>query len=222
MNGKNKDRFLHFLELDMKSYRNSLDKLEEEPNRIGAHGAHSPFFPIYYRKNITWILEGLLEMGHDITQFEERIAEMDEELEAYINSHKEEFLNSLHEDLIKLIAKYKKYFTYFQEYKEYFRTSEKVSPLDKAYFLNREDGLLFHDGYEFDILISTRTYIEVLFEYLEGIYDLSQLKAKVQDMDIIFKRDLDDILKVLEIEKYYSYAPFSPDRYWWMHIDERD
>jgi len=221
MNKQEKERLIDSLERYVGYYRNSLNEMEENPNKVGSNGVRSPFFPIYYRKSMSWILDGLERTGLYATQFEEQVSKMDEELESYISSHKDEFFNCLYIDLKRLIRKYEEYFKDFQEEKEYFGTSENISPLDKEYFFNRDVGLFFLDGYEFDILISIRTFIEILLEYLDGIYDLNELKNKVQEMDIIFKRDLNDILKILMIEKYYSFAPFSPDRYWWLHIDER-
>jgi hypothetical protein len=214
----NKEQLLILLEQNIEYYETSLNKMKEDPDEVGPYGPHSPFYPIYGRKIIAWLFEFLEKMGLHITPFEERIAEMDEEFEVYINNHKEEVLNSLYVDLIKLIDNYEAHFTDFQNKKDYFITSEAVSPLYKEYFGSRKIGLYFMDGYEFDILISIRTYIEILFEYMGNVYDLTELKAKVQEMDNIFKKDFQQLLKILEFKQYYSLC-FYPSKYWWHHID---
>lgn len=214
-----KEYLLYVLRLSLEYYRDSINKMKIDPGKMGPHGARTPFFPVYHRKNISWILDSLGKIGFDTSQFERELSEIDEEFRAYGESHKEDILNSLYNDLKGLIGSYEEYFSDFQKYKEYFRTKEDVDPLLKEYFLNRDIGLYFLDGYEFDILISIRTYIEVLFEYLDGKFDLEELKNKVQKMDDIFKKDLKDILKSMGFDKYPSDAQFPPAKYWWRHLN---
>jgi hypothetical protein len=213
-----KKYLLDALKRYLEYYRDSINEMKTDPKKVGPYGVKTPFFPLYNRKGISWILDSLGKIGYNTGQFEREISEIDEEFKAYEKSHKEDFLNPLHNDLKDLIGKYEEYFSDFQKYKGIFRTNEEVDPLYKEYFLSRDVGLFFADGYEFDILINIRTYIEVLFEYLEGKFDIEGLKSKVQEMDSIFKKNLDAILKSMGIEEYPSYEPFAPVKYWWLHI----
>lgn len=202
----------------LKYYQDDLNEMKKDLHQRGAHGTSVSYHPIDVRVKISWMLDSLEKMGCDTTQFEKEFSKIDEEFKAYEDSHKEEFLDQLYNDLKNLIGEYGKYFSDFQEEKDYFRTSDKVAQVDKAYFLNRDDGLFFADGYEFDIIIEIRTYIEILFEYLDGKFDIEGLGTKVLEMDCIFKRDMDDILISLEMNGLSFEVPYAPEEYWWLHI----
>ncbi|KKG09875.1 hypothetical protein EO98_16230 [Methanosarcina sp. 2.H.T.1A.6] len=200
-------------------YRDSINEMKTDPKKVGPYGVKTPFFPLYNRKGIFWILDSLGKIGCNTSQFEREVSKIDEEFKAYEKDYKEDFLNPLYNDLKGLIGTYEEYFSDFQKYKDIFRANEELDPLYKEYFLNRNKGLFFADEYEFDILISVRTYIEILFEYLDGKLNIEGLKNKVQEMDNIFKKDLDDILKCMGLDEYPSYEPFAPAKYWWLHIN---
>ena len=206
------------IERSLKNYQDNLNKIKKDLHQRGAYGGSVSYYIISNRRKISWMLDSLEKMGCDTTQFEKEFSKIDEEFKAYEDSHKEEFLDQLYNDLKNLIGEYGKYFSDFQEEKDYFRTSDKVAQVDKAYFLNRDDGLFFADGYEFDIIIEIRTYIEILFEYLDGKFDIEGLGTKVLEMDTIFKRDMDDILISLEMNGLSFEVPYAPEEYWWLHI----
>lgn len=202
----------------IKNYQANLNRIKKDLHQRGAHGGSVSYYPIRQRKEMSWVLDSLEKMGCDTAQFEKTLLKIDEEFKTYENSHKEELLDQLYNDLKDLIGEYNVYFLDFQKKKDYFRTNDKLVPVYKEYFLNRDDGLYFIDGYEFDIILEIRTSIEHLFEYLNGKFDIEGLRNSVLKMDTIFKRDMDDILISLEMEGLSFEVPYAPEEYWWLHI----
>lgn len=199
-------------------YQVARNEMKNDLHQRGAHGGSVSYYPIRLRKEMSWMLNFLEKMGCNTIQFEKEISKIDEEFKAYEDSHKEEILDQLYNDLKDLIGKYDEYFSDFQDEKDYIMANEKVVQVYKEYFLNRDDGLLFIDGYEFDIIIEIRTSIEHLFEYLDGKFNIEGLRNNVLKMDSIFKRDVDDILVSLEMGGLSFEVPYAPEEYWWLHI----
>ena len=202
----------------LKYYQENLNIMKKDLHQRGLHGCSVSYSPICDRNEISWILDSLEKMGCDTAQFEKDASKIDEEFKAYEDSHKEDILNQLYNDLKDLIGKYDEYFSDFQEKKDYFRANEKVVPVYKEYFLNRDDGLCFIDEFEFDIILEIRTSIEHLFEYLYEKYDIDGLRNNVLKMDSIFKRDVGDILISLEMNGLSFEVAYAPEEYWWLHI----
>lgn len=210
---------LELVERYLKYYKENLNNIKKELGKIGPYGAGNSFYPVSNRKEILWILDSLKKTGYDTLQFERELSIIDKEFESYKKNNKEEYINHLYNDLKRLIDEYYMYYMDFQKEKAYFRTKEGVDPLYKEYFLNREEGLFFADGYEFDSIISIRTYIEILFEYLCEKFDIVGLRDKVKKVDSIFKRDVNDILKSLKIDKSVLLkVSYAPKEYWWLHL----
>lgn len=208
--------------INLKSYQDHLNEIKNELGKKGQYGAGNSFYPLSDKKEISWILDSLKKMEYNTLLIENEVSKIDMEFESYTRTINKEYFDHLYNDLNKLIAEYESYFKDFQKNKNYFRTKEEVDPLYKEYFLKREEGLFFADGYEFDIVRNVRTYIGILFEYLNEKFDVLDLRSKVNKLDSIFKRDIEEILKILKINDEYSRAlinvPYAPKEYWWLHL----
>lgn len=87
-------------------YKDSLNSIKEELGTKGAYGAGNSFYPICYRKEISWIVSLLKENEHDILDFEKKIHDLDEEFNKYIDKNRVEYLDHLFADFKKLLKKY--------------------------------------------------------------------------------------------------------------------
>jgi hypothetical protein len=83
----------------IKNYQANLNRIKKDLHQRGAHGGSVSYYPIRQRKEMSWVLDSLEKMGCDTAQFEKTLLKIDEEFKTYENSHKEELLDQLYNDL---------------------------------------------------------------------------------------------------------------------------
>ncbi|WP_424358448.1 hypothetical protein [Methanocella sp. MCL-LM] len=74
------------------------------------------------------------------------------------------------------------------------------------------------DGYEFEYEIERRTYIEMFYRELKGVYDLDADMEKVRQLDEVLQKTIPQAVKA------GTYTPldwpYIPKEYWWRHLEE--
>lgn len=208
---------LNYFENELSMFNTNFAEIKKGITLHGAYGVGNAMYPIGNLIGLRWIISALKELNYNTTELDKKLTELNSEVEKFNNENGDEYSRILFSDLKKLIDYYEDHFKDFQEEKNNIRTTEGIDPLYKDYFLKREEGLFFPDEYEFENAITTRTYIENLFEYLSKDFDVTQLRDKVKKLDNIFKRDMKEILKILKIdESFITQVSYAPTEYWWL------
>lgn len=210
---------LHLFHEEVHFFNNAMTDLKRDISRVGLEKITYNYLPVNSLVSSQWIIAALKKLQYDTSVLEKEIKLQQSEIDELNQELHGDYYRQLFVRLGQLVISYESYFENFTEYK---RRIEKSPSEYNDYVEMHSDGIQFDDEDDFCSLLFKRNAIEDLLFFLKDRFDLQKIQETVDNLDIIFQRDMRKAMNAFDIpDRCLKENELAPENYWWFHIRKK-